>query len=53
MNKPKQYCLKQPITFAFDDETNANVVLRTASNGLLFMSPERFLADFEELKDDR
>ena len=51
-DKPKQYRLKEPITIAFVDDDNHKIVLRTASNELLFISPEMFLADFKEFKDE-
>jgi hypothetical protein len=52
MTDKKQYCLKQPVTFEFDDVHNDKIVLSSASNGLFFMSPERFIADFEEVGDE-
>lgn len=52
MTDKKQYRLKQPVTFLYDAEEKNEVVLRTASHGLLFMSPERFMEDFEEVNDE-
>lgn len=55
MTDKKRYLLKHPVTIALVDEfddKDAEIVLRTNTNGLLFISAEKFHDDFEEVDDE-